>query len=787
MSGRAARLLARAVLVLGTLVALAAAGGGAPPAQAADLSRFDPGMIISDQNFWDSGVMTTAEVQAFLDARGTGCRPGPDGTPCLKDARFDTETRAADTRCTATYPGAAQESAAQVITKVAAACGVSPRVLLVMLQKEQGLVTASGANLTPSRYRAAMGYGCPDTAACDARYYGFVNQVYQASRQLRNYALNPNGYAHRAGVVNQVRFHPNAACGSAPVLIRNQATAGLYNYTPYQPNRAALAAGYGTGDTCSSYGNRNFFSYYSDWFGDPAGRAPIGYVDSFTTTSRGFTVSGWSLDPDSRESNQVHVYVDGVGYATVADLSRPDVDAAYGMGDRRGFRLTLDVPPGPHRVCTYGVNIGPGDSTLFECRDITIVDAVPVGAAAIATGMGTITVSGWAHDPDTPDPIAVHVYVGGVGTAVVADRTSPPGTGVPGAHGFALTTAAPEGTHRVCAYAINTSLGAHTTLRCQDVAVRTHAAPPVGAIDEITVRGRTLTVGGWALDPDTSSPIGVHVYVDGVGAAVVADAPRPDVGAAYGRSGRHGYVHQRELAPGVRTVCVYAINDGAGPNTTLGCSSVTVTAGTTAPRGAIDEISVDGRTLTVRGWALDPDTTASIGVHVYVDGVGTALVAAAPRPDVAAAFGRRTDHGYTHQRTLAPGAHTVCVYAINDGPGANTTLGCAGVTVSAGTAAPFGAVDEISVSGRTLTVRGWALDPDTSAAIAVHVYVDGVGTSVLADRHRADVHAAYRMGPDHGYMHQAAVTAGRRTVCVYAINDAPGPNTTLGCATVTVG
>jgi hypothetical protein len=64
-----------------------------------------------------------------------------------------------------------------------------------------------------------------------------------------------------------VRYHPNSACGTVPVYIQNQATAGLYNYTPYTPNEAALRAGYGTGDGCSAYGNRNFFSYFTDWFG----------------------------------------------------------------------------------------------------------------------------------------------------------------------------------------------------------------------------------------------------------------------------------------------------------------------------------------------------------------------------------------------------------------------------------------------------------------------------------------------------------------------------------------
>ena len=60
---------------------------------------------------------------------------------------------------------------------------------------------------------------------------------------------------------------PQRGCGSSPVYIQNQATANLYYYTPYQPNAAAIRAGYGEGDGCSAYGNRNFYQYFTDWFG----------------------------------------------------------------------------------------------------------------------------------------------------------------------------------------------------------------------------------------------------------------------------------------------------------------------------------------------------------------------------------------------------------------------------------------------------------------------------------------------------------------------------------------
>ena len=182
--------LAAAVLVLG-LPATAP-----QQAQAADLANFDPGLIISDSVFYDAGAMSAAQVQTFLDARGAGC-VATSGNTCLKDFRQTTATRAADARCTGTYTGASNETAAQIIAKVAVACGINPQVLLVTLQKEQGLVTAT-AGRSAAVYQKAMGYGCPDTAPCDALYYGFFNQVYNAAHQFQNYAARPTSYAIRS-------------------------------------------------------------------------------------------------------------------------------------------------------------------------------------------------------------------------------------------------------------------------------------------------------------------------------------------------------------------------------------------------------------------------------------------------------------------------------------------------------------------------------------------------------------------------------------------------------------
>jgi hypothetical protein len=123
------------------------------------------------------------------------------------------------------------------------------------------------------QYRIATGYGCPDSASvCNSEYYGFFNQVYLAAKQFKRYVAQPGTFNYAAGRRSFIAYQANnAGCGGTDVTIQNGATAALYNYTPYQPNGAALANLYGTGDGCSAYGNRNFWRLFNDWFGPTTG------------------------------------------------------------------------------------------------------------------------------------------------------------------------------------------------------------------------------------------------------------------------------------------------------------------------------------------------------------------------------------------------------------------------------------------------------------------------------------------------------------------------------------
>ncbi len=244
----------------------------APPAKAADLGGFDPGLLITDDIFFNGTAMNASQIESFIRSKDPDCQTHTTGGvkyTCLADYSMKTTTRKADAQC-ATYTGKSSENAATIIARVAAACRINPEVILVTLQKEQSFLT--GGARSSSIYRKAMGYGCPDSSVCDSKYYGLFNQVYSAAWQFQYYKNNPSHYSIRAGQTNSIKYNPNSKCGTAKVYIRSQATAGLYIYTPYVPNAAALAAGTGTGDSCSSYGNRNFFNYFTSYFGNPANR-----------------------------------------------------------------------------------------------------------------------------------------------------------------------------------------------------------------------------------------------------------------------------------------------------------------------------------------------------------------------------------------------------------------------------------------------------------------------------------------------------------------------------------
>jgi hypothetical protein len=257
------------------------------PAKAASASAWNAGRIIDDAVFNNKNAMSVADIQSFLNSKVPVCDTNhPAGGSnqgaqppwtCLKDYYENTSTKANNLNGQPVPAGAI--SAAQIIYNHAQQFNLNPQVILVTLQKENGLITDTWPY--PWQYRTAMGFACPDSAACDPAYFGFNQQVYQGARHLRNFADgNPAWFIPFSPGVNFIQYNPNSGCGGSNVTIANGATAALYSYTPYQPNASALSNLYGSGDGCGAYGNRNFWRDFTDWFG-----TTLSYVAQFAGQS----------------------------------------------------------------------------------------------------------------------------------------------------------------------------------------------------------------------------------------------------------------------------------------------------------------------------------------------------------------------------------------------------------------------------------------------------------------------------------------------------------------------
>ena len=174
-------------------------------------NQFDPTTIMSDASFRDvSG--SASEIQQFLDQQPGSLKSfrGPDHNGDVK-------------------------SAAEMIAEAAVAWNVSPKVILVTLQKEQSLLARSNPGSTAMNW--ALGVGKTDSSTL-YRYQGFGNQIWWGAATLNN-----NAERWKSGV--QLPIDGNY------ISPTNGATHSLYRYTPH------------------IRGNTSFWMLYWRYFGDP--------------------------------------------------------------------------------------------------------------------------------------------------------------------------------------------------------------------------------------------------------------------------------------------------------------------------------------------------------------------------------------------------------------------------------------------------------------------------------------------------------------------------------------
>ncbi len=163
--------------------------------------------LISDSELSDYDSLNQAQIHDFLVANGSFLASlyidGGFGLPAV--------------------------SATDLIYRAAQDNRINPKFLLVLVQKEQSLIT--DPNPSQRALDFATGYGCFDGSACQERWRGFGKQVYSAAAQFRYYIDNINEYNFQPGKTSRICDDYKDDC--AIVTPQNASTAALYVYTPH--------------------------------------------------------------------------------------------------------------------------------------------------------------------------------------------------------------------------------------------------------------------------------------------------------------------------------------------------------------------------------------------------------------------------------------------------------------------------------------------------------------------------------------------------------------------------
>ena len=184
---------------------------------------------------------------------------------------------------------------------------------------------------------------------------------------------------------------------------------------------------------------------------------PLGTLENAAPSDGGAVVSGWVVDPDTRDPVNIVLQIDAAcgGVPFSANGYRPDIGNLHkDYGDNHGFSVSVPLAPGPHSICVHAENLGGGPPRVLGCRDFAVdtpfgvtgrISRVPEGVAAwgwiidddVDGGRGPapflVNVGGTWHGPyvadaPRPDLDAVHGWAGnrhGFGVVLPLPPTGP--------------------------------------------------------------------------------------------------------------------------------------------------------------------------------------------------------------------------------------------------------------------------------------------------------------------------------------------------------------------------
>lgn len=245
--------------------------------------NFNPNILISDQVFSDVGTFgSAAGIQKFLEQRNSLlANTSQDFLLKLKEPDTATKVGLEDPQPNLTR----LRTAAELIYDAATKHGLNPQVLLVTLEKEQGLITGQfSSDALQRRLDRAFGFSCTVSEGCGDIFLSFYRQLFGtfdsdgsrwlgASASLMRSFRTEGGRGPGVDSQNQVFGKPLirvSKVGDTIVLdnttedygvqhhqtitLGNKATAALYRFTPHVFN-----------------GNYNFWKFFTTWFKYPNG------------------------------------------------------------------------------------------------------------------------------------------------------------------------------------------------------------------------------------------------------------------------------------------------------------------------------------------------------------------------------------------------------------------------------------------------------------------------------------------------------------------------------------
>jgi len=228
---RVVRTILSGILVMMTILSYPCESLAYSEAQQSFIDSKQYNNLIADSAFIDIESMTVATIQSFLESYGSYLSTYSEGGRSAAQIIYDASHA----------HGLASGTSGDGVVVDSSTGTVSPRVILVYLDKEQSLIRKTSWTQDGLSWAllASMGMACYSGAPndnngnnCTDAYEGFTNQVEAGAWQLRvNYERSTGDYgfvngSYYVGLTTQTVDGFN-------VTPANRATAAVYRYTPY--------------------------------------------------------------------------------------------------------------------------------------------------------------------------------------------------------------------------------------------------------------------------------------------------------------------------------------------------------------------------------------------------------------------------------------------------------------------------------------------------------------------------------------------------------------------------